>query len=103
MRIPLALAFLLAVTPAIADDAVRVAIELGMMLGSQEGCGFSFDPAAVNRYIEANVPADAMGFPGDLAVHSRVNTRRVAAMSEDTLSAHCFQVKRVARANGFID
>ncbi|MGI9354560.1 MAG: hypothetical protein ACR2PF_05310, partial [Rhizobiaceae bacterium] len=43
----------------------RVAIEPGMMLGSQERCELSFGPVAVNRYIEAKVPdfASSTRFP----------------------------------------
>jgi hypothetical protein len=83
-------------------DSTNIAIQLGNILGSEEPCGLSYDPAAIEAFIEKNVAADDMEFPGTLDMMTRAATRQIKEQGASAKTAHCSQVRRVAKANGFI-
>lgn len=99
---------LLALTPPAATaqspaDVVRTASELGAMLGAEAGCGLAYDQAAIDAFIDAEVPPDAMEFPGYLTLMTDNAASTVAAMSDRDRATHCHAVERTARHFGFID
>lgn len=90
--------------PAIASDfqSMTLANELGTVLASEEMCALSFDQAAIERWIEARVDADDMSFATNLNMMIQGTRYQFSGMSQSAKTAHCSQVRRVARANGFI-
>lgn len=83
-------------------DSMQTAIELGSVLASEEVCSLTFDQAAIERFIEAKVAADDMAFASTLQTMTEGNRYQIGSMSDSARTAHCSQIRRVARANGFI-
>lgn len=85
-----------------AESAVQVALDLGVVIGSEEGCGLSYDQAAIENFVASKVPADDMEFMGTMNSSANVTERKVERFSASQKTAHCAQVRRVAKANGFV-
>ena len=83
-------------------ETMRLAHELGEVLGSEEACGFSFDQAAIASFVEERVPPDAMGFTSSLSAATRSTERQLPSFSASATTAHCTQVRRVAVSYGFL-
>lgn len=88
---------------AAAQDAGLLAFELGDVIGSERGCGLRFDQSAIERFIEANAPAGDMAFMSQMNGAAESMARNFADFTTSQKTAHCAQVRRVAKANGFID
>jgi hypothetical protein len=104
-RITLSLALLLSATaPALAQDfeSMQLANDLGTVLASEEPCGFTFDQAAIEAFIEDKVSADDMGFASTLSVMTQGQRIQIDKMSASSKTAHCTQIKRVAGSYGFL-
>jgi hypothetical protein len=83
------------------DD--NLAMQLGSILGSEEFCGLEFDQASIQAFIEKRVSANDMDFIASLSLMTqgtRFENEKQLSASEKT--ARCTQVKRVARAYGFL-
>jgi hypothetical protein len=92
----------LAYGPLAQAQASDVAEGLGQVLASEQGCALQYDRNAIERFIGENVDAHDMAFTEQLGLETRVVGREVARMSPSSLAAHCSQIRRVAKANGFI-
>lgn len=110
MKSPLSLvagsALLLAATaPAIPQnmESVRIAQELGAVIGSEDACGLNYNQAAIEQFVDDRVRDDDMGFTRNLNVFTQGAHFDIAEMSESSLTAHCRQIRRVARSFGFIE
>lgn len=86
-------------------DAERyeLASSLGLVLASESFCKLSFDQAAIESYIDKNVPADDMAFTSDLRNGIAMGEYEVEDMDGSAAAAHCRQVTRVAKSFGFIE
>lgn len=84
-------------------DSMSVAMELGNVLGSEAACELTFDAAAIERFVESHVAADDMAFAGRLQMMTAGSEMQVQEMSASARIAHCAQIRRVARSNGFIE
>lgn len=94
----------LAATPAVAQiDTLRLASDLGTVIGSEALCGLSYDQAAIAAYIDANAPADDMGFAGTMTMMAQAAEMNNANLSPSARTAHCAAVAKSARHYGFID
>jgi hypothetical protein len=82
--------------------SMQIASALGSVLGSEKGCGLKYDQAAIEAYIEKNVSASDMEFVGTLGMMTEVTASDIEKMSLSQKTAHCAQIRRVARANKFI-
>lgn len=104
MRAWIAAAAVVAATTAAAQSmkSMDTAIALGDMLASEGPCGLAYDHAAIERHIERHVPADDMGFASSLSLMTVGQAAQIEDMSPSAKAAHCAQIRRVARANGFI-
>lgn len=85
-----------------AEDAM-LAFKLGDVLGSEKACGLQFDQDAIRRFIETNASAGDMGFTGDMNGAAEIMADRIARFTQSQRTAHCTQIGRVAKANGFVD
>lgn len=103
MRLCLALLVFVALGgSASAQESMRIALDLGTVIGSEKGCGLSFDQAAIEDFIEAKVPATDMEFMTTMNMSASVADDELSGFSASQKTAHCAQVRRVAQANGFL-
>ena len=84
-------------------DRMTVATALGDMLGSEQACGFSYNQSAIEAYVDKKVPADDMSFSSMLSMMTDGAKFQLDDMTPSQKTAHCRQIGRVAKANGFID
>ncbi len=101
----LAVGFLSLAGPALAWsdlERMNVAMALGDLLASEEACGLTYDQDAIAAYIDKHVPAEDMEFSSNLTMMTMGQKAQLADMSVSQRTAHCRQVGRVAKANGFI-
>jgi hypothetical protein len=91
----------LASTPASATDQ-NLTLKLGSVLGSEEFCGLDYDQAAIEGFIEKNVSANDMGFAEELNMMTEGTKAQNESMSQSSKTAHCAQIRRVAKSYGFV-
>ncbi|MBB4955345.1 hypothetical protein H4S14_003381 [Agrobacterium vitis] len=104
MRTKLIFAFLgLTLLPpaARAADSMALANELGNLLASEGPCGLSYDQAAIEKFINSNVKDDDMRFPGTLSIMTKGAEVQIGNMSPSAKTAHCTQIKRIAKRYAF--
>lgn len=80
-----------------------LAAALGSLIASEQTCGLSYDQEAIQAFIEENVPADDVDFPGMLRSMTDSVVRDIRGMSQSAKTAHCAQVQRIAKSYGFIE
>ena len=85
-----------------AGSSTDIADQLGQVLGSEKGCALDYDKTAIEHFISEHVDAGDMDFTKSLDAHTWVTEREIKQMSQSSLAAHCTQIRRVAKQNGFI-
>lgn len=75
---------------------------LGTVIGSAEACGFEIDDEGVEMWIEKNVPADVMGFPGFLGSMVRGQKFLFRDKGPSAMRAHCAAVRRTGEHHGLL-
>lgn len=90
----------LAGKPAAAGEP-NLALNLGTVLGSEEFCGLTYDQGAIEAFIEKRVAADDMSFAAELNTMTNGTKIENQDMSPSEKTAHCTQIRRVAKAFGF--
>lgn len=83
-------------------DSMSLANELGSIIASEEICGLAYDQPAISAFIESKVSASDMAFPSTLTVMIQGNAVQLEGMTPSAKTAHCTQVRRVAKSYGFI-
>lgn len=78
------------------------AMSLGTLIGSEEYCGLTFDQAAIEAWVEKNIPADAMDFPQHMSMGHDAEIYQQSSRSPSAKTAHCAGVTRTARHYGFL-
>ena len=84
------------------SNNVFLASELGLVLGSEETCGFSFRSDAVSALVAERVPDDDKDFPSVVEMFSNGTIHKITRMSPKAREVHCAWVGRRARALGFV-
>lgn len=84
-------------------ERMSLAGDLATVLASEEGCELSYDQGAIEAFIDERVDADDMGFASNLGLMTSGAARRFQQLSQSGKTAHCAQIRRVARSYGFID
>jgi hypothetical protein len=79
----------------------NLALNLGNVLGSEEFCGLAYDQSAIEAFIEKHVAADDRNFAADLTMTGGVKIEN-QDKSPSEKTAHCTQIRRVAKSFGFI-
>lgn len=88
-------------TAQVDETAMRALAEpIAMVLGAEEPCKIPVDRAAVDAYIVANVPPDAIMFADTLNGQTMLQEMTIKRMSEASLQAHCTTVRRYAESAG---
>lgn len=85
-----------------AEDAM-LAFHLGDVLGSEKACGLAFDQAAIARFVETHAAADDFAFADHMNGSASLMAHNFAGFTQSERTAHCTQIRRVAKANGFIE
>lgn len=103
MRHCLAVIALLLATPVLAQDmdSMTLANELGSVLAGEEFCGLDYDQEAIAAFVEAEVDADDMSFPGMLKTMTDGHMFQQSGMSASAKTANCTQIARLAKSYGF--
>jgi hypothetical protein len=101
MRIAVLLALSLVSIPARAFDP-NLDYQLATILGSEEACGLKYDQSAIESFINKNVDPKDMSFAGSLVNLTNGVKFQIQSMSESSLTAHCTQIRRVAKQYGFV-
>ncbi|MCO5082631.1 MAG: signal recognition particle [Rhizobiaceae bacterium] len=82
-------------------ESMQIANELGTVIASEEVCGLSYDQAAIEAFIAKKVSADDMSFASTLNMMVMGTEAQIGDMSASAKTAHCAQIKRVAKSYGF--
>jgi hypothetical protein len=98
-----ALALTAAITSALARDSYDAASQLADVLVSEEMCGLTFDQAAIDAWISANVAEDDMEFTGNLTALTSVSEYSLGDITPSAKTARCAQVRRVSKSYGFTE
>jgi hypothetical protein len=72
------------------------------VIGSEQACGLTYDRDPIERFITEHVKASDMSFPSTLNMMTMGTKVAIKEMSESSLTAHCTQIRRVAKEYGFI-
>ncbi|WP_247653367.1 signal recognition particle [Pannonibacter phragmitetus] len=83
-------------------DSMRKAQQLADVLGSEAACGLTYDQEAISAYIDKAIPADDMSFTSNLNMFVSATEFQLQGMSTSAKTAHCTQVRRVAKSFGFL-
>lgn len=94
-------ALVLSTGAAFAADSNQVAMALGDVLAAEQACGFAYDQAAIETFIDKNVDAADMEFSSTLNMMTAGSKFSLDQMSPSQKTAHCRQVGRVAKSYGF--
>ena len=94
-----------AMTPALGQglESMEKANNLGSVIAAEEMCGLSYDQQAIAAWIEQNIAADDMSSAGTLQTMVQGHEFQDRSMSTSQRTAHCAQIRRVARSYGFVD
>lgn len=94
---------LLVAFPAAAQDmkSITLATELGSVLASEEMCGMVYDQAAITAFVEKRVKPDDMSFANTLRMMTTGQEFQMKNMGASAKTAHCTQIRRVAKSYGF--
>lgn len=84
-------------------DSIEFATHLGNMLASESLCGLSYKPEAIEALIAKKVKADDIEFPTTLNLMTSGSEYRIRDLTASAKVAHCAQVRRAAKAYGFIE
>lgn len=82
-------------------ETMKLASDLGTLIAAEEFCGLSYDQAAIEAYIEKNVPADDLSFASQLNLMIQGSRFEHSSMSASAKTAHCAQIKRSAKSHSF--
>ncbi|WP_100965552.1 signal recognition particle [Bosea sp. FBZP-16] len=93
----------LAASVAAAQDmkAIALANELGSLLASEALCELSYDQAAIAAFVEKRVKPDDMSFTNNLRMMTGGQEIQLKSLTASGKTAHCTQIKRVAKSYGF--
>ncbi len=90
-------------TPSLGEslEMMQLASDLGSVLAAEEKCDLSYDQDAIAAFIEKNVEEDDMSFPSTLRAMTGTAEWQLDDMSKSAMTAHCMQIRRVAKSYGF--
>lgn len=104
MRWTIALVFCSVATAGAAQDlkSMTLANELASVLASEELCGLAYDQGAIAFFIEKRVRADDLSFANYLRLMTSGQEVQLKSITPSSKTAHCAQIRRVAKAYGFV-
>lgn len=97
-------ALMMLASPAAAQmESIKLATDLGTVIGSEKLCGLTLKQDAIATYINENAPKDDMGFAQTLTMMVQGTEFNNTNLSASGKTAHCAAVTASARHFGFID
>lgn len=88
---------------AVAQDmkSMTLASQLGSVLASEGLCDLRYEQSAIAAFVEKSVKADDLAFPSTLKTMTDGQSFQLKNLSESAKTAHCTQIRRVAKSYGF--
>jgi len=83
-------------------EASELAANIGTLLGSEAGCGFTYDQTAVAAWVNAHVPPDRLDFPTVMQSYSTMTGWSFDKMTASEKTAHCTAIGNSARHLGLM-
>lgn len=84
-------------------EAMKLASDLGSLIGSETFCGLSYNQAAIAAYIDAKAPKGDLGFAQNMSIMATGAEFMTQSMSPSAKTAHCAAITNSARHFGFIN
>lgn len=84
------------------QDTSEFAEQLGIVLGSEDFCGLTYDQQAITRYIGDHINPENLDFAHLLKVDTWSTQNENKEMSTSEKTARCFQITRTAKSLGFV-
>ncbi len=84
------------------QEAYQFAQQLGIVLGSEDFCGLTYDQQAIMRYIGGHINPDNLDFAELLDTETFSARSENKQMSASEKTARCYQVTRTAKSLGFV-
>ncbi len=83
-------------------DSQQLALNLGSIIASEQFCGLVYDQDAIATFIENKVPASDISFPSMLSMMVDGTKYQLNSMSKSAKTAHCTQIRRLAKNYSFL-
>jgi hypothetical protein len=83
---------------AFAASQLQLAMSFGDVLGAETACGMDIDPAKVESFIQSKVDGSNLEFMSTVHTSVAVSPGKFKQMSPSLRSAHCTQMKRLAKS-----
>lgn len=94
---------LLIATPAVAQmQSLKLATDIGTVIGSEEYCGLKFDQQAISEYVTEHADKTDLGFASTLTMMVQGTEYNISTLSPSGKTAHCAAVKVAATSFGFL-
>lgn len=84
-------------------DTIKLATDLGTLLGSERVCNLTYSEIAITMWIDVKVPPEDMSFASTLSMMTESTAYGLQDISESARIAHCRSIERTAKHYGFIE
>lgn len=84
-------------------SSTTIALELGSVLAAEKSCGLKYNQKEIESFIFKNIDESDMGFPSSLEIMTSGSRYQFDSMGASQRTAHCAQIKRVAKKYKFIN
>jgi hypothetical protein len=84
-------------------DTIKLASDLGTLLGSEKVCNLTYSEIAITMWIDVKVPPEDMSFASALSMMTESTAYGLQDISESARTAHCRSIERTAKHYGFIE
>lgn len=81
---------------------IQLANSLATVIASEQPCNLTFDQAAIERWIDANVDPSDIAFGARLQSYTSGVAYNLRSVTGSALTAHCRVVANTARHFGFV-
>lgn len=83
-------------------ESMQAATSLGNIIASEEVCELHYNQEAITAWVEKNISESDMDFPSTLTMMVQGSEYQIKEQSPSARTAHCAQVRRVAKKFGFV-
>lgn len=82
---------------------IQLAQNLGTLLAAEQYCELVYNQKAISNFIDENVSAEDLSFPGHLEGATTLSKFTLDQKSGSEKTAHCSQVERLATFYKFVE
>ena len=80
---------------------VELAMEVGLVMASEEYCSLRYDHDGIAAWIDEKIAPNDIEFPQLLSTHTSLSGYQLEKMTPAQKAAHCRMMERAAKAYGF--